>query len=135
MRSRTLIAMLSALILLATLVACNSSSPTQTTPPSGGGGTPVTAASISATPGNTFSPSEVNLAAGGTVTFSNSGGGIHNVSAAEFRCANGCDGEGGNGSPSAASWSFTRTFPDPGTVGFVCDEHSSVGMNGRIIVQ
>ena len=79
------------------LYSCGSSTPT-TTPSGGGGGTPVTSASVTATGSNTFSPSVVNLLAGGTVTFSN-GSGLHNVNADTFRCANGCDGEGGNGNP------------------------------------
>ena len=117
------------------LYSCNSGSNTPTAPPSGGGGgTPVMSASVSATGSNTFSPSVVDLLAGGTVTFSN-GSGLHNVNADSFRCANGCDGEGGNGNPSTANWSFTRTFPSAGTTNYVCDEHANVGMTGRIIVQ
>jgi hypothetical protein len=33
-----------------------------------------------------------------------------------FRCANGCDGQGGNGDPSATSWTFTLTPDTPRTV-------------------
>ena len=49
----------------------------------------------------TFSPSDLTIAAGDTVTFKN-GGGFHNVKSdpgavTMFRCANGCDGAGGNG--------------------------------------
>jgi plastocyanin len=117
------------------LYSCNSGSNTPTTTPSGGGGgTPVTSASVTATGSNTFSPSVVNLLAGGTVTFSN-GSGEHNVNADTFRCANGCDGEGGNGNPSTANWSFTRTFAAAGTTNYVCDEHAGVGMTGQIVVQ
>lgn len=120
------------------LYSCNSGSSTPTTPPSGGGGgTPVMSASVSATGSNTFSPSVVNLLAGGTVNFSN-GNGLHNVNAqgaVSFRCAEGCDGQGGNGSPSVTSWSFTITFPSAGTTNYVCDEHAGVGMTGSIIVQ
>lgn len=134
MRTRSLLRPLAVLAMLALLPSCNSSTPSQPSPPPGGGGTPVMSASVNATPVNTFSPSEVNLLVGGTVNFSNSGG-IHNVAADTFRCADGCDGQGGNGNPSANSWSFTITFPTAGTVGFVCDEHSGVGMSGRIIVQ
>jgi len=119
------------------LYSCNSGSNTPTAPPGGGGGTPVMAATVIATGNNTFSPSVVNLLAGGTVTFSN-GNGLHNVNAegsVSFRCANGCDGQGGNGDPSTANWSFTITFPSAGTTTYVCDEHASVGMTGQIIVQ
>ena len=44
--------------------------------------------------------------------------GPHNVVADDgsFRCAMGCDGEGGDGAPSASFWWFTRTFNSPGVV-------------------
>src|SRR3954468_9170959 len=56
----------------------------------------------------TFSPKTLTIAAGDTVTFTNAGGG-HNVTArapsvTTFRCANGCDGNGGNGNVSTADW-------------------------------
>ncbi len=130
-------AALTVAVLALGLYSCNSGSNTPTAPPGGGGGTPVMAATVIATGNNTFSPSVVNLSAGGTVTFSN-GGGLHHVHAsgnAGFRCAVGCDGQGGNGDPSTAGWSFTVTFPAPGTTNYVCDEHASVGMTGQIIVQ
>lgn len=91
--------------------------------------------SVNAMPNLTFSPSTLTINVGDTVTFSNSGG-FHNVvgsGAATFRCANGCDGEGGNGNASAASWSFTRTFNTPGVVNFLCEVHSG-SMNGTITV-
>ncbi len=136
--SLRILAGLTVAVLALGLYSCNSGSNTPTAPPSGGGGgTPVTSASVSATGSNTFSPSVVNLLAGGTVNFSN-GNGSHNVSAqggVSFRCANGCDGQGGNGNPSTAGWSFSIVFPSAGTTSYVCDEHASVGMAGSIIVQ
>ena len=131
-----IVATLTVAILALGLYSCNSGSNTPTAPP-GGGGTPVTSALVTATGSNTFSPSVVNLLAGGTVTFSN-GSGSHNVNAqggVSFRCANGCDGQGGNGDPATNAWSFTMTFPSAGTTTYVCDEHASVGMNGAIVVQ
>ncbi len=125
------------IVALLALPSCNSSSPSSSNPPSGGGGTPVQNASVSANGNNTFTPSQVLLLIGGTVSFSNSSG-LHNVNAtgaADFRCANGCDGEGGDGDPSTASWSFSRTFNAAGTVSYVCDEHAGVGMAGSIVVQ
>jgi len=130
---------LSIAVLAVALSSCNTASNTPTNPGGGGGGgggTPVMSVTVVAS-GTTFSPSVVNLAAGGTVTFTNAGG-LHNVNASgsvNFRCANGCDGQGGNGAPSTATWSFQITFPAPGTTNFVCDEHASVGMSGQIIVQ
>jgi plastocyanin len=54
-----------------------------------------------------FTPSSLTIVAGDTVTFQN-GGGLHNVmsdpgSITMFRCANGCDGAGGNGAVSGAA--------------------------------
>ena len=91
--------------------------------------------------GMTFSPSSLAINAGDTVTFQN-GGGAHNVasdpgSVTAFRCANGCDGAGGNGNPSSASWSATVAFPTAGTVRYFCEVHGApggIGMAGRITI-
>lgn len=85
----------------------------------------------------TFTPRNLTLQVGDTITFSN-GGGIHNVAsqALGFRCARGCDGSGGNGDPSASAWTFTLTFNTPGTFDFYCEPHGSpgIGMAGTITV-
>jgi plastocyanin len=87
-------------------------------------------------PSLTFSPRQLTIQVGDTVTFANDGG-THNVSAdnGSFRCAQGCDGQGGNGNPSSANWSATVTFNTPGTFGYHCEVHSSMGMTGSITVQ
>ncbi|HEV7491766.1 MAG TPA: plastocyanin/azurin family copper-binding protein [Rhodanobacteraceae bacterium] len=93
--------------------------------------------------GFTFSPSTLTIAAGDTVTWNNPGGSApHNTrsdagSVTNFRCANGCDGAGGNGTPSAAAWTATVTFPTPGTIPYYCEIHGGpggVGMHGSITV-
>src|SRR5215203_4045694 len=78
-------------------------------------------------PDTAFHPSTLTIDAGDTVTWTNSGG-HHNVHAD--------DGSFGN-SVSSSAWTFTRTFPSAGTVGYHCQEHGgpSVGMFGTIIVQ
>ena len=81
--------------------------------------------------GLTFAPAVLNIAAGDTVTFTN-GGGFHNATSdagavTAFRCANGCDGDGGNGAPSSTAWSATVTFPTPGTIGYHCEIHGAAG--------
>lgn len=81
--------------------------------------------------GQSFSPQVLNIAAGDTVTFTN-GGGFHNAvsnpgAVTSFRCANGCDGDGGNGAPSSAAWSATVAFPTPGTIGYFCEVHGAPG--------
>lgn len=83
-----------------------------------------------------FSPSNLTIAAGDSVTFTNAGG-AHNVAADDgsFRCAAGCDGQGGNGSISSADWSSTVVFNQAGTVNYHCEAHASMGMTGSITVQ
>src|ERR1041385_4195154 len=71
--------------------------------------------------GFTFLPKSLTINVGDTVTWTWAGnpGHSHNVVAPQmFRCAQGCDGEGGNGSPSAAGWTFVRTFTAAGTVNY-----------------
>ncbi len=85
-----------------------------------------------------FVPAQLTINAGDTVTFVSQGGMAHNVRADDnsFRCAVGCDndGAGGNGTPSSAEWTFTRTFNTPGTINYRCDMHFSMGMTGSITV-
>jgi plastocyanin len=82
----------------------------------------------------TFSPAHITINAGDSIRFQNIGG-THNVHADDnsFRCANGCDDTGGDGSPSA-DWTFTRTFSTPGTIAYHCDVHVNMGMTGSITV-
>ena len=95
--------------------------------PYGGGGSPILM----------FAPSNLTIAVGDTVTFTNAGGAPHNVHADDnsFRCAQGCDGQGGDGTPGAAAWSATITFDQAGTFPYHCDIHGSMGMTGSITVQ
>ena len=85
--------------------------------------------------GNTFSPNNLTIVAGDTVTFQNAGG-FHNVvsDAAGFRCATSCTGSGGNAS--SAGWTAVVTFNTPGAFDFYCDVHGAagVGMFGTLTV-
>ena len=90
--------------------------------------------------GMVFTPSDLTINVGDTVTFVN-GGGFHNATsdagaATAFRCANGCDGDGagGNGDPSSAAWTATVTFPVAGSVPYHCEIHQGLGMVGTITV-
>lgn len=90
--------------------------------------------------GNTMNPTSLTIAVGDTVTFTNVHAGFHNVrsdTVTVFRCAQGCDGAGGNGAPAAVVWTSTVTFPTPGTISFYCEIHGSPtgGMHGTINVQ
>jgi plastocyanin len=84
-----------------------------------------------------FVPRELSIEPGDTVTWSNLGG-LHNVVAdnGAFRCANGCDGQGGNGAPSSQIWRATVTFNQAGTFGYFCEPHGQPGggMFGTITV-
>ncbi|MFN7962914.1 MAG: Calx-beta domain-containing protein [Thermoanaerobaculia bacterium] len=89
-------------------------------------------------PGTTFSPSTVNISVGDSVRWTNSGG-FHNVRADNdsFRCANGCDGSGGDGSPSTSAWSAVVTFNTAGTFRYYCEIHGAPGgggMSGMVVV-
>jgi plastocyanin len=83
-----------------------------------------------------FTPKQLTIHVGDTVTWSNSSGMTHNVHADDnsFRCANGCDDQGGNGDP-AGSWTFSRTFNTAGTINYHCEVHQIYGMTGQIVVQ
>lgn len=85
-----------------------------------------------------YEPAALTVRAGDSVRFVNVSG-FHNVVAddASFRCANGCDGQGGNGSPSSAQWIATVVLDEPGTVGYYCEAHGAPGsgMVGTIVVE
>lgn len=86
-----------------------------------------------------FEPQHLTIAPGDSVQWTNEGSNAHNVDADDgsFRCAQGCDATGGDGSPSASSWSFSLTFDDPGETGYHCDLHGApgTGMFGTITVE
>jgi plastocyanin len=89
--------------------------------------------------GFSYSPATVTIQAGDSVTWVNQGG-LHNVTADDgsFHCAQGCDGAGGNGNPSSALWTATRTFPQAGTFRYYCEQHGGpqgAGMSGTVVVQ
>lgn len=88
-----------------------------------------------------FTPASTDALVGDTVTFVNDGG-FHNVvsdtgAPFAFRCAAGCDGDGGSGTPSGASWTSTITILPAaahGTINFHCEVHQTSGMVGNISV-
>jgi plastocyanin len=83
-----------------------------------------------------FTPNQLTIQMGDTVTFSNAGG-VHNVAsqAGAFRCANTCSGNGANASSS--NWVAVITFNNPGAFDFYCDVHGAPGegMSGSLTVQ
>lgn len=84
-----------------------------------------------------FDPRTVTIEPGDTVTFVNHLGN-HNVVADDgaFRCANGCDQDGGNGNLADNAWRATVRFSDVGEYGYYCEPHGNLagGMRGKVIV-
>lgn len=83
-----------------------------------------------------FTPRELTIRAGDTVTFRVDEG-FHNVVADDgsFRCARGCNGADGD---PASGWTFTRTFDTAGRVPFYCEVHGGkggAGMSGVLTVE
>ncbi len=83
--------------------------------------------------GFSFSPSVLSIAPGDTVTFRNrvyTDNPAHNVVSDDglFRCARGCDGEGGDGNPTQVAYEFTLAFPNPGTFAYHCEVHDEPGL-------
>jgi plastocyanin len=105
-----------------TIVVQNSSAgtPPPATPPPSGSTATVT------TPNATFSPSDVAIPAGGSVTWQFSEA-RHNVT---FQ---GATPAGGNIPDQEPGTSASRTFAAAGTYNYVCTRHS--GMAGRVTVQ
>jgi plastocyanin len=84
-----------------------------------------------------FAPQSLTITAGDTVTFFTYTDlidtGPHNIAADDgsFRCAEGCDGQGGDGSP-AFFTSFTRVFNTAGIIPYHDDASHAAGV---IVVQ
>ena len=93
---------------------------------------------------NQFSPDPITITEGDTIQWDYAGGGnAHNIVSVEtptnFRCANGCDGSGGNGAPSSSAWSSSLTFGTgtAGTYTYYCEIHGASdgsGMAGTILI-
>ena len=83
------------------------------------------------TVGNTFSPANITINQGDTVTWTN-GGGFHNVNATLSTYPNNPEGFGN--SVSSSSWTFQHIFTIVGTYNYQCDPHTSMGMVGTVVV-
>lgn len=119
MRAPLYLALASALV----LGACDSGYSTGT---SGGGGT--TGNDSVSVHSNAFTPATVTADSTGTVVWTWSGGGTHNVT---FQDAI-------TGSGDKTSGTFTHTFLAPGTYRYRCTHHSSnftSGMHGTVVVE
>ena len=104
-----------------------SPTPTPAAPTAGAttGTTGGSAAVVHAKRGNTFSPSTVSIAAGGTVkVVDDDGDAPHNFVV---------DGVGGSKTLQEGD-EFSLTFPKAGTFEFVCTFHEAQGMKGTVTV-
>lgn len=115
-----------ATIVAAALLACGGGGGVGgvTNPPPPGGGTPTPANTV-IMGGSSFNPSTLTIQSGGTVTWNNTSGILHNVTFTT------------SGSPSNisdhTSGATSRTFGSTGTFNYNCTNHG--GMNGSITVQ
>ena len=82
---------------------------------------PPNQASVSITD-NAFNPSTIAVAVGGTVTWTNNGQVLHNVTGGDWASSN-----------LGATQQYSRTFPNAGTFNYSCTLHA--GMSGVVNVQ
>jgi len=83
--------------------------------------------------GTTFTPDNLTISVGDTVTWDNQGG-THNVNGTAQSYPNNPEGFG-NGGAMPAPWTFSHVFTLPGTYDYHCDPHFGVGMKGVITVE
>ncbi len=76
---------------------------------------------------NSFEPSEITINVGDTVSFSKTGGGLHNVNFQDESLPD-------SGAPTTETFTLDVTFNEPGTFTFICDVHVALGMTGTITV-
>lgn len=82
--------------------------------------------------GITFSPDNLTINVGETVTWDNQAG-VHNVNGSQQSYPNNPESIG-NGGAANAPWTYSHTFTMPGTYDYHCDPHFGVGMTGVITV-
>ena len=85
---------------------------------------------------NFFSPQDLTIAVGDTVTWDNING-VHNVNGSLQDYPNNPEGfsNGSATGPSGANWPYQFVFTQPGTYDYRCDPHFSLGMVGTVTVQ
>jgi plastocyanin len=83
------------------------------------------------TSGMSFSPSELTIEIGDTVTFINTGG-SHNVNGTQATFPNNPESFGNS---VGTGWTYQHIFSIVGEYDFQCNPHASHGMTGKVIVQ
>ncbi|MCB0638964.1 MAG: lamin tail domain-containing protein, partial [Lewinella sp.] len=82
--------------------------------------------------GLTFSPADLVIEAGDTVTWTNAGG-FHNVNGSQATYPDNPEGFS-SGAASSDAWTFQHVFTLPGTYGYQCDIHVGANMVGSVTV-
>ncbi|MEZ4957263.1 MAG: lamin tail domain-containing protein [Saprospiraceae bacterium] len=82
--------------------------------------------------GTTFTPNDLTINVGETVTWDNQNG-THNINGSQQSYPDNPESFS-NGGAAAAPWMFSHTFTMPGVYDYHCDPHFSVGMTGKITV-
>ncbi len=75
---------------------------------------------------NVFTPKDLTITQGDTVTWTNTGG-LHNVRFDDGSFDMPPD-------PVSSSWTVQRTFNTAGSFGYVCEQHADIGMTGTVTV-
>lgn len=90
------------------------------------------ASDITANPNNTFTPADITINVGETLTWANAGGN-HNVNGSQDVYPNN-PVSFSSGAPSSQSWVFEFTFDEAGVYEYRCDPHAGFGMVGTVTV-
>ena len=80
---------------------------------------------------NSFNPSNLIIAVGDTVTWTNTGG-MHNVNGNQSTFAS---NPASFGNSLGSGWTYSHVFSIPGIYDYQCDPHAGMGMVGSILVQ
>jgi len=90
------------------------------------------AADVTANGDNTFTPADITINVGESVTWLNTGG-FHNVNGTQDAYPDNPESFG-NGIASSDAWTFEHTFTIPGVYDYRCDPHVNFGMVGTVTV-
>ena len=83
------------------------------------------------TSGMSFSPSQLTIEIGDTVTFINTGG-SHNINGTQETFPNNPESFGNS---VGSGWTYKHVFSIAGEYDFQCNPHANGGMKGKVIVQ
>ncbi|MFT4686849.1 MAG: plastocyanin/DNA/RNA endonuclease YhcR with UshA esterase domain [Neolewinella sp.] len=82
---------------------------------------------------NVFTPDNLTIAVGDTVTWTNNGG-FHNVNGSTATYPSNPAGFD-NGNAASNAWTYDFVFTQPGTYDYQCDPHAGFGMVAQIVVE